>query len=541
MKVSFISRKCFLQKWGEIMKVSRKMLRYVVFACCCFLAFGGILTPQRVHADWLRDLEAEAIAWMAEERSPGMAIAIVKNDVPIYVKGFGHLSVDPSSPLVNEDTVFMIGSTSKAFASAQLAVLADQKRLAWTDPVRKHLPSFRMFDPWVNAQMQVEDLLCHRSGMNRYSLTMMEVLNYPTGERIRGIRFQQPVTSFRTAFAYQNCMYIAAAKLAEAVAGKSWGESLSELIFGPLGMTRSVTTQAAVDAMEDVAPGHLRLSDGGLWPIPSHWIWNTIQDRSLAAAAVRTTAHDMAQWLRFQLSPGKLGDQQIVTEANMRYLHAPRVLVAPWAHNTDSPSWGSVSYCCGAWNYWGLSPQPFLFHDGGAMGSGSALGLVPGADIGIAVLTNIEGGDYLASKIVCRFYDLYFNRGTPPAELERNLVALRGLARPSSSRASFPLSAQASCRSLEDYCGVYSNPAYGRFIVRQSKGSLVITMGPGKIRANLVPAGPNAFTAYLSGYPKGYEMTFPMEFAFPSSGPATLAVGPMVGPDPKEVFSRMDE
>ena len=522
------------------MKIWRGFLRHPVHSCCRLVALLLLFCPGTVRADWLKQLEADAVSYMADVGSPGMAMVIVKDDEVIYAGGFGSVSVDSSSA-VDTDTVFMIGSTSKAFCSAQLAVLADRKRIAWQDPVRKHLPSYRMYDSWVNNQFRIEDLLCHRSGLHMYSLTMMEVLDYSSSARVWGIRFQQPVSSFRTAFAYQNCMYTSAAMLAQAVSGKSWGKSLSETIFVPLGMTRTVTSQAAVNKMDNVAVGHLHLKNGKLWPIPSDWFWNEIQDTSLAAGSVRTTARDMGRWLRMHLALGKLGSKQVVSTANMRYLHAPRVLISPWAHNTDSPYWGSVSYCTGALQYWGLSPQPFLYHDGGAMGSGSAVGMVPGANLGIAVLTNIEAGDALAAKIVLRMYQLYFGEGSATDTAPANVPAMRETCAASSDR-----DRELSCRveeasaiPLRSFCGVYNNPAYGDFVVKLSEGGLVITMGPKKMTANLVrkAAGSNNFTAYLPGYPEGYEMTMPVNFKFPASGQAVMYMGPIIH-DPQEVFVR---
>ena len=217
------------------MRIPRMMLRHVGLAWGFLLALVMVFHADGVRADWLQDLEADAVTWMAEEGSPGMAIVIVKDDVAIYMKGFGHLINNSSSQPVNEDSLFIIGSTSKAFCSAQIAVLADRNLLNWNDPVRKHLPSFQMYDPWVNAQFQVEDLLCHRSGLYMFSLTMMEVLDYPTSSRVRGIRFQRPYTSFRSAFAYQNCMYTAASKLVEAMTGQSWGKIFPTVSSSPLG------------------------------------------------------------------------------------------------------------------------------------------------------------------------------------------------------------------------------------------------------------------------------------------------------------------
>ena len=108
------------------MRIPLMVLRHVGLAWSFLLALVMVFHADGVRADWVQDLEADAVTWMAEEGCPGMAITIVKNDVAIYTKGFGHLkSNDPSQP-VNEDSVFIIGSTSKAFCSAQMGVLADE-------------------------------------------------------------------------------------------------------------------------------------------------------------------------------------------------------------------------------------------------------------------------------------------------------------------------------------------------------------------------------------------------------------------------------
>lgn len=515
--------------------ISWMKLRYLALVCGCLLSLAVVCHPAAARTDWLQTLETDAVTWMAQASSPGMAIVIVKNDVAIYAKGFGYREKDKPA-LVDTDTIFLLGSTTKAFCAAQLAVLADQGKLDWHESVSRRLPLFQMYDPWVNEQFQVEDLLCHRSGLPKAALSMLEALNYPTDARVRGIRFVQPVTSFRTTYAYQNCMYIAAAKLVEAVAGQSWEENLSASIFKPLGMNRSIASQAAVDQMDNVAIGHLILADGSLWPIPPDWFWNIIADRSMGASAVRSSARDMGQWLRLNLSLGKLGTQQIITEANMRYLQAPKILISPWDHGQDSPYWGPVSYCSG-WQHYGLSPQPFLYHGGSAIGSGSAVGLAPGAGIGIAVLTNILNGEDLASKIVWRFYDLYFNNGVAGAQLEQNVLKVRNMSRPAPLSVLSPSAAQAPGLPLERYCGAYFNPAYGSFIVSLSGGNLEITMGPNQFRAKLVSLGGNDFSAYLPGYPDKFEVILPITFAFPSTGPAILTTGSILS-GPKEVFTR---
>jgi CubicO group peptidase (beta-lactamase class C family) len=528
------------------MKVFRKMLRKMASALCSLLALAMLLTPGKARADWLQDLETDVVNWMTAAAIPGMSIAIVQGGVVIYAKGFGHLSIDPSSPLVDANTVFGIGSCSKAFAAVQLAMLEDQKVLSWQDKVKDHLPGFQMYDPWVNGQFQVEDLLCHRSGLPWYSMFSTMILGYSPDSQVRAIGFKHPGTSFRASFAYQNSMYVAASKLIEAKTGQTWSENLSEKIFTPLGMTRSVTTEAEKNNLGNVALGHLLMPDGSLWPAPPNWSNTFFDDNALGAGAIRSSALDMAQWMLLNLALGKWEDQQIVSPDNMRYLQAPRVLQAASASGPGSTNCGPVSYCAG-WQYFGLAPQPLITHDGTTTGYKSSVLLVPGADIGIVILSNI-GADFtgtpslaaragVVQKIAFRFYDLYFGRATSSTELEQYVANLQALSGANPAPTPLSMNAPSVCLPLKNYTGVYYHPAYGKFVVTKSGGGLMITMGPRKIQAKLVPKD-GTFLAYLPDYPANYPMYIPFTFKFSGAG-ATMTMGKVLGWDQNDVFTRI--
>ncbi len=527
----------------------------------CLLAMALLFLPGPARADWIADLEAYAVATMAEAAIPGMAMAIVQNDAVIYAKGFGRLSADPASPLVNADTVFGIGSCSKAFGAVQLAILKDQGRLAWDDLVSKHLPAFQMFNPWVNTQFQVEDLLTHRSGLPAYTMYGMMELGYSTDDMVRGIRFEPPENPdaiFRGTFAYQNVMYTAASKLIEALTGETWAAHLSESIFTPLGMTRSVTTQAEMYAMDNAATGHCLLENGSLWPIPHDWVNSYVMDNQLTAGAIRSSVRDMAQWLRLNLAMGTYAGKRLVETQTMRALQAPKTLVNPWAHGTDSPYWGPVSYADG-WFYYGFSPRPFLSHDGTSDGFKTRIGLIPGGSdgygsAGIVVLTNVGGLSVLdpsaippalldrtlaTAKIAFKFYDLYLKRDVPAGEFEKNMARLAAeTAKPAAAPA--PATGRAAIRPLAAYTGTYLHPAYGPFGVRVSGDHLEVTMGPRHLQTPLLPdvrpdAPPDGFTLHVPGYPDTFEV-YPVRFEnLSATGPPRMLV--KLGPE--ETFTRI--
>ena len=221
------------------MRIPRMMLRHVGLAWGFLLALVMVFHADGVRADWLQDLEADAVTWMAEEGSPGMAIVIVKDDVAIYMEGFGHLINNSSSQPVNEDSLFIIGSTSKAFCSAQIAVLADRNLLNWNDPVRKHLPSFR-----INVRSLGK---CAVSGRGPPVPPQRPLYVFPYDDGSFGLPDARGCGDPFSATLHQLPLRLCLSELhvyrgfetCGSHDGQSWGENLSDSIFKPLGMTRT--------------------------------------------------------------------------------------------------------------------------------------------------------------------------------------------------------------------------------------------------------------------------------------------------------------
>ncbi|MBA3695080.1 MAG: beta-lactamase family protein, partial [Acidobacteria bacterium] len=166
---------------------------------------------------------------------PGVAIAVVKDDKIVFAKGYGVRELGKPSP-VDERTVFAIGSSSKAFTSAAIAMLVDDGKLKWDDPATKYLPGFQLYDPVVTREMTVRDLLTHRIGLERGDMLWWGS-SYDRNEVLRRIRYLKPSSSMRSRFGYQNVMYLAAGQIVPTVTGKEWDDFLRERIFVPLGMT----------------------------------------------------------------------------------------------------------------------------------------------------------------------------------------------------------------------------------------------------------------------------------------------------------------
>src|SRR5438477_303577 len=183
------------------------------------------------------DLDAYVARVLKTFEVPGLSVAIVKDGKVVMAKGYGVRKLREPA-LVDENTLFGIGSNTKAFTSAALATLVDEGRISWDDPVYERLPGFQMYDPYVAHEMTIRDLVTHRSGMGlgEGDLLFWPHTTYTRKEIVYKLRFMKPASSFRSKFAYDNLMYIAAGGVIEAVTGKSWEDYVRERILTPLGM-----------------------------------------------------------------------------------------------------------------------------------------------------------------------------------------------------------------------------------------------------------------------------------------------------------------
>src|SRR3546814_2547005 len=164
---------------------------------------------------------------VARYHLPGLAVGIVEDGEVVYTRTAGELAAG-SGEEIDADTLFKIASNSKAMTTGLLAHLVDSGKLEWTDPVIKYLPDFRMFDPWVTREIQVRDLLIHNSGLGAGAGDLMlwpGPNHFTRADVIHGLRYLEPVYSFRSRYAYDNTLYIVAGEVAAAAGGAPYERS----------------------------------------------------------------------------------------------------------------------------------------------------------------------------------------------------------------------------------------------------------------------------------------------------------------------------
>jgi CubicO group peptidase (beta-lactamase class C family) len=256
---------------------------------------------------------------MKEWEVPGVAIAIVKGDQIVLAKGYGVRKIGEPA-VVDEHTLFAIGSSSKAFTAASVAILVDQGKLKWDDPVTKYLPGFEMYDPYVTRELTVRDLLTHRSGLQRGDF-LWYGSELDRDEIVRRARFIKPSWSLRSTFGYQNIMYLTAGQLVARVSGKTWDEFIQQCIFAPLSMTSSSTSISAFKTADNVASPHAKV-DEKVSAIP----WRNI-DNIAPAGSINSNVLDMAQWVRLQLNQGAIKNERVFSAAAAKEMHASQTII----------------------------------------------------------------------------------------------------------------------------------------------------------------------------------------------------------------------
>jgi len=347
-----------------------------------FLVAAPPLAAQPAR-DPVRKFDAFAAQAFKDWGAVGLGVAVVKDGQTVFAKGYGVRELGKPDP-VDENTLFAIGSTTKALTAAAIGMLVDEGKLGWSDPVTKWLPGFQLMDPFVTREATVGDLLTHNLGLANGDVLWYETDISPE-EVLRRARFIPLAYSLRGGFIYQNIMYAAAGAVVEAASGMPWQRFIKERIFGPLGMTGAVTTLAETRGKPNVASPHDRI-DGQVAVID-----NASVDAVASAGSIWAGVADMARWARFMVDSGRVDGKRLLQPATWASLVTPQVLLPasgfyPSAQLIKSP-WNAYSR---GWFMTEYGGYPLRFHTGSIDGMVAIIGIIPEANFGVYVLGNLD-------------------------------------------------------------------------------------------------------------------------------------------------------
>jgi len=400
---------------------------------------------------------------------PGVAVAIVYQDDVIFEKGYGLREAGRPEP-VDPDTVFLLASLSKPITSTVVARLSDLHHFELDEPVGHHDPDFRLADPYVSEHATFIDLLSHRSGLATGAGDFLEDLGFDR-DTILDRLHMQPLDDFRSTYHYSNYGYTAGGVAAAKAAGGVFEELAEEVLFQPLGMTRTSYRNADYLAHENRARIHVR-NDAGEWEARFH----RDPDAQAPAGGVSSTVNDLAEFLRLQLAGGMRDGERLIDPAVLTVTHKPHSV----SSNRPDSAARDGFYGLG----WGVSYDDIgrvvLSHSGAFdLGAATNLTLLPGEGLGIAVLSNgMPVG--VVEAIATTFVDIATHGEQTVAWLALfggAFDAMREGER-ADAAAAIPTGDPGPELPLEAYTGAYANSYFGLLEIRVEGGQLMATMGP---------------------------------------------------------------
>lgn len=435
------------------------------------LAFAALLiefAPLRADEPAAEAVDAVVAASRKAFEVPGVALAVVRGDTVLVLKGYGTRAHDGRAA-VTPDTLFPLASCSKQFTTTLLAMLVDDGALAWDDPVKKHFPEFKLSDPNASALLTVRDLLCHRTGLSGHDLLWYRApwsIDHAL-TKVPQLPLEYP---FRGGYRYNSLTFMAAGRIAEKCGKKKWEELLAERVCEPLELKSVTFTTTAIPKDADRALGHRVSKTGRVERMPTYEM-----REANPAGSVNTNARDLANWLMFHVCDGVApSGKRIVSDKPLLETRAPHTLMRmEGGTKALFPESVQASHAMG-WvvsDYRGLK---VVGHGGLIDGFRVQLTLVPEHKLGFAVLTNLHDTRLPMATtnalvdLYCGLkpidWDAYYKKlEDEAATLRKENLLARDRARDPNAKPSVPLA---------NLAGTYESAIYGTATVTAANGKL---------------------------------------------------------------------
>jgi CubicO group peptidase (beta-lactamase class C family) len=383
---------------------------------------------------------------------PGFAVGVVYDGKLVFAHGFGYRNIDDSLP-ATPTTLYAIGSTTKAFTTAAMAMLADEGLLDWDKKVVNYLPDFRLKDDYATMHMTPVDMVTHRSGLPRHDLLWY---NSPLTreELFYRLRYLQPSAELRAEFQYNNLMFMTAGLLIEHLSGLTWEDFVQDRIFDPLEMVHSNLSVSESVLTDDYALPY-RKEEDSLMEIPFRHL-----DAIGPAGSINSCIEDMANWLILNLDNGEFKGNRLVSEQEMEHIHSPQIVSAP---DSQYPENSYPSYAMG-WIVQYYRGHRHVWHNGGIDGFYTQVNTYPDDKLGIVAFVNqvdnrvIDVVSYYIADLFLGLESIDWNtryRG-PGADEEQQ-------AEEEEQAEEEPVKGTKPSHPLKDYAGEYENDGYGTF------------------------------------------------------------------------------
>jgi len=474
------------------------------------------------------DLDALIKKTLKTFEVPGISVGILKGNEVVYAKGHGVRSLTTQKSM-NENTLVGVASNSKGFTCFALAMMIDEDKLNWDDPVRKYIPEFQLHDPWVTEHFTIRDLVTHRSGMG---LGAGDLMFFPEGndftvkDIIDNVKYLEPESSFRSKYTYNNNMFIIAGEVLKRVSGLSWEEFIEQKIMKPVGMTNSKASYNRVIDKGNIIEAHTR-ADGKVIQIPHDW-----SETANAAGGIVSNVPDMLTWAKFLMNDAVTENgERLLSKAQFHelwQLQTPiKVRPGDW-YDSNFRGYGLGWFVTDV-----KGGHKQVYHTGGLIGTVTQFTLIPDLDLAIVVLSNQMNGAafHTITNTIKDSYLGYDYRNWIKRYGDRNADFIKY--NDSLKEAIYTKVNKIKGSSIlpkpEQIVGTYTDDWFGDIVISNNKSGYVIKcIRSPRLFGELLPYNATTFVAKWND--RSYDADVFVQFTFDENGNAVSATMKQIAP-----------
>lgn len=441
-----------------------------------FLSLTVVAQQKNVKPDSrLADLDVVLNKVLKDQKVAGFAVAVTEGDKIIYSKGFGYRDVEGKKP-VTPNTLFAIGSSSKAFTSALLGLLEKDGKLSLDGKATTYLPQLRFFNDNMNSQITVRDMMCHRTGLSRYDYSWY-LFNTPNRDSIlQRVKYMEPNAGLREKWQYNNYMFLAQGMIAEKITGKTWEQNIKEKFFIPLEMTRSNTSIYDMQKDADASLPYTLEKDSIIKKMDYYDI-----SGMGPAGSINSSVNEMAHWLQLWTSGGRYHGKEILPPSYIEQAATAQMVMGGGLPGEFKDIY-SASYGLG-WMISSYRGHYLVEHGGNIDGFSANAAFFPSDDIGIVVLSNqnvsaVPG--LVRNTIADRILNLNKTDWNAEQNKKKDEAMKKKKAEKPEAEAEQVLNTKPS-HPAKSYVGFYENPIAGTIDVSQRADSLFAAFGKERV------------------------------------------------------------
>jgi CubicO group peptidase (beta-lactamase class C family) len=439
----------------------------------CMLLIAATSFAQKTKsqtADRFAGIDAEMEKLLTTFKAAGFAVAVVEKDKVIFAKGYGYKDYEKKLP-VTTNTLFAIGSCTKAFTASLIGMLVDEKKVEYDKPVREYLPELKFYNDAMNTQVSLRDMMSHRTGLPRHDLSWYLASSKNRDSMLQRIQYMEPTYGVREKWQYNNFMFFAQGMVAEKMWNKKWEQIVQQKIFDSIGFKTSNFSVHTLAKAADASFGYGLKKDSIIQKLPYYDI-----DAMGPAGSINSSVNEMANWVSTWINGGKFNGKQVLPAAYVKEATSSQMVMGAGYPSKERPDVFLSNYGFG-WMVSSYREHYRVEHGGNIDGFSASTSFFPTDSIGIVVLVNQNASaipalarNIIADKILKLSYiDWSGDRKKANDKAKAEIKKTEGGTSSNQKMGTKPT------HSLQDYEGIYTSKAYGSFDISLRNDSLILT------------------------------------------------------------------